>query len=151
MSGWWWWAGGKVDLGVARGGSHTVGIFIPLIIIVLQHIYRGLTPILQLIWAHAGHSAQASVIFAVSDTGQTTTCNSTTEVDDDCESVKLAFATSLPSNVSVESTDDTVAVPAHPMSRVIQERDDEMSTAGNWNHVQTVPATAMEEFDPADD
>ena len=110
-------------------------------------------------WIHAGHCAQASVIFAVRDTEQTTTCNSTTEVDDDCESVKLAFATSLPSNVSVGSTDettasitdDTVAVPAHPMSRVIQERDDEMPTAGNWNHVQTVPATAVEEFDPADD
>ena len=52
-------------------------------------------------WIHAGHCAQDSVIFAVSDTEQTTTCNSTTEVDDDCESVKLAFATSLPSNVSV--------------------------------------------------
>ena len=112
-----------------------------------------------IIWIHAGHCAQASVTFAVSDTEQTTTCNSTTEVDDDCESVKLAFATSLPSNDKVESTDettasitdDTVAVPAHPMSRVIQERDDEMPTAGNWNHVQTVPATAMEEFDPADD
>ena len=125
----------------------------------MQYINRGLTPILQLIWAHAGHCAQDSVIFAVSDTEQTTTCNSTTEVDDDCESVKIAFATSLPSNVSVESTDettasitdDTVAVPAHPMSRVIQERDDEMPTAGNWNHVQTVPATAVEEFDPADD
>ena len=80
-------------------------------------------------------------------------------MDNDCESVKLAFATSLPSNVSVESTDettasitdDTVAVPAHPMSRVIQERDDETFTAGNWNHVQTVPATAVVEFDPADD
>ena len=79
-------------------------------------------------------------------------------MDNDCES-KIAFATSLPSNVSVESTDettasitdDTVAVPAHPMSRVIQERDDETFTAGNWNHVQTVPATAVEEFDPADD
>jgi hypothetical protein len=88
-----------------------------------------------------------------------TTCNSTTEVDDDCESVKLAFATSLPSNVSLGSTDettasitdDTVAVPAHPMSLVIQERDNEMFTAGNWDHVQTVPATAVEEFDPADD
>ena len=91
------------------------------------------------------------MIFAVSDTEQSTTCNSTTEVDDDCEGVKLAFATSLPSNVSVGSTDDTAAVPAHPMSLVIQERDDEMFTAGNWDHVQTVTALAVEEFDPADD
>ena len=71
-------------------------------------------------------------------------------MDDDCESVKLAFATSLSSNDKVESTDDTVAVPAHQMSLVIQERDDEMFTAGNWNHVQTVTAMAVEEFDPAD-
>ena len=153
MSG-WSSDGGKVHLGVPQGGSHIVGIYTPLNITVLQHTDRGLTPILQFIWAHAGHRAQDSVIFTVSDTEQTpndTTCNSTTEMDNDCGSVKLAFATSLPSNVSVESTDDTVAVPAHPMSRVIQERDDEMFTAGNWNHVQTVPATAVEEFDPADD
>ena len=37
------------------------------------------------------------------------------------------------------------------MSLAIQERDDEMFTAGNWDHVQTVTALAVEEFDPADD